>query len=83
MLDRSRNQAEFAILVKDEYQNKGIGTFLLNQMMRIAKSKGVQAFVAYEHPKNIPMIDFIHRTGKLIESKLSIEDDQYTFLLNL
>ncbi|MFX1485223.1 MAG: acetyl-CoA hydrolase/transferase C-terminal domain-containing protein, partial [Promethearchaeota archaeon] len=37
LLDRSTNQAEFALLVKDEYQNRGIGTFLLNQMMRIAK----------------------------------------------
>ncbi len=83
LLNRSTNQAEFALLVQDEYQNKGIGTFLLSQMMRIAKSKGVSAFIAYVHPKNIPMIDFIHRTGKLIESKLSIEDDQYTFLLNL
>ena len=83
MLDRSTNQAEFALLVKDEYQNKGIGTFLLNQMMRIAKSKGVKAFLAYVHPKNVPMIDFIHRTGKLIESKLNMEDDQYTFRLRL
>lgn len=83
LLNRSTNQAEFALLVQDEYQNRGIGTFLLSQMMRIAKSKGVNAFIAYVHPKNIPMIDFIHRTGKLIESKLSIEDDQYTFLLNL
>ncbi|MHA2080318.1 MAG: GNAT family N-acetyltransferase, partial [Candidatus Thorarchaeota archaeon] len=83
LLNRSTNQAEFALLVQDEYQNKGIGTFLLNQMMRIAKSKGVSAFIAYVHPKNIPMIDFIHRTGKIVESKLSIEDDQYTFLLNL
>ena len=83
LLNRSTNEAEFALLVQDEYQGRGIGTFLLQQMMRIAKSKGVNAFIAYVHPKNIPMIDFIHRTGKLIESKLSIEDDQYTFLLNL
>jgi acyl-CoA hydrolase/GNAT superfamily N-acetyltransferase len=83
LLTRSTNQAEFALLVKDEYQNKGIGTFLLNQMMRIAKSKGVNAFIAYVHPKNVPMINFIHRTGKLIESRLSIEDNQYTFILRL
>jgi acyl-CoA hydrolase/GNAT superfamily N-acetyltransferase len=83
LLNRSTNQAEFALLVKDEYQNRGIGTFLLNQMMRIAKSKGVNAFIAYVHPKNVPMINFIHRTGKLIESRLSIEDNQYTFILRL
>jgi GNAT superfamily N-acetyltransferase len=83
LLNRSINQAEFALLVQDKYQNKGIGTFLLSQMMRIAKSKGVDAFIAYVHPKNVPMIDFIHRTGKLIESKLSMEDDEYTFILKL
>ena len=83
LLTRSTNQAEFALLVMDGYQNRGIGTFLLNQMMRIAKSKGVNAFIAYVHPKNVPMINFIHRTGKLIESKLSIEDNQYTFILKL
>lgn len=83
LLDRSTNEAEFALLVKDKFQNRGIGTFLLNQMMRIAKSKGVKAFIAYVHPKNVPMINFIHKTGKVIESKLSMEDDQYTFLLRL
>ena len=74
LLNRSTNEAEFALLVGDGYQNRGIGTFLLNQMMRIAKSKGVNAFIAYVHPENVPMINFIHKTGKLIESKLSIED---------
>lgn len=83
LLNRSTNQAEFALLVQDEYQNRGIGTFLLNQMMRIAKSKGVDAFIAYVHPKNVPMIEFIHKSGKVIESKLSLEDDQYTFTLRL
>ncbi|MFW9919636.1 MAG: GNAT family N-acetyltransferase [Candidatus Thorarchaeota archaeon] len=83
LLNRNTNQAEFALLVQDEFQNKGIGTFLLNQMMRIAKSKGVDAFIAYVHPKNVPMIDFIHKTRKVIESRLSIEDDQYTFILRL
>lgn len=83
LLTRSTNQAEFALLVIDGYQNRGIGTFLLNQMMRIAKSKGVNAFIAYVHPENIPMINFIHRTGKLIETKLSFEDNQYTFILKL
>jgi len=83
LLDRSTNQAEFALLVKDEYQNRGIGTHVLNQLMRIAKSKGVNAFIAYVHPKNVPMINFIHRTNKLIESRLSLEDNQHTFILRL
>jgi acyl-CoA hydrolase/GNAT superfamily N-acetyltransferase len=83
LLNRSTNEAEFALLVQDEYQGKGIGTYLLNHLMRIAKSKGVEAFIAFVHPQNQPMIRFIHRTGKVVESKLSIEDEEYLFRLKL
>ncbi len=83
LLNRNTNQAEFALLVNDEYQHKGIGTFLLNQLMRIAKSKGIEAFVAYVHPQNQKMIKFIHQTGKVIESKMSMGDEEYVFILKL
>jgi acyl-CoA hydrolase/RimJ/RimL family protein N-acetyltransferase len=83
VLNRSTNQAEFALLIQDEYQNRGIGTFMLNHLMRIAKSKGVDAFIAYVHPSNRKMISFIHRTGKVVESKLSIQNEEYIFTLKL
>lgn len=83
LLNRSTNEAEFALLVQDEYQNKGIGTYLLNHLMRIAKSKGVDAFIAYVHPQNQPMIRFIHKTGKVVESKISLRDEEYIFRLKL
>jgi acyl-CoA hydrolase/RimJ/RimL family protein N-acetyltransferase len=83
VLDRSTNEAEFALLVADEYQNKGIGTFLLNHLMRIAKSKGVEAFIAYVHPQNQTMIRFIHKTGKVVESKIAPQDEEYVFRLKL
>ena len=83
LLNRSTNEAEFAILIQDEYQSKGIGTYLLNHLMRIAKSKGVEAFIAYVHPQNQPMIRFIHKTGKVVESKLAIQDEEYVFRLKL
>jgi acyl-CoA hydrolase/GNAT superfamily N-acetyltransferase len=83
LLNRNTNQAEFGLLVQDDYQGKGIGTFLLNHLMRIAKSKGVDAFIAYVHPRNQPMIRFIHKTGKVVESKMSMPDDEYIFTLKL
>jgi len=83
LLNRSTNQAEFAIVIQDEYQDKGMGTFLLNHLMRIAKSKGVDAFIAYVHPRNQPMIRFLHKTGKVVESKLSMADEEYVFTLKL
>ncbi len=83
LLNRNTNEAEFALLVLDEYQNRGIGSFILSHLMRIAKSKGVKAFIAYVHPRNYPMIRFLHKTGKIIESRLNIQDDEYIFKLNL
>jgi acyl-CoA hydrolase/RimJ/RimL family protein N-acetyltransferase len=83
VLNRSTNEAEFALLINDDYQHRGIGTFLLNHLMRIAKSKGVEAFIAYVHPQNQPMIRFIHKTGKVVESKISIQDEEYVFRLKL
>jgi acyl-CoA hydrolase/GNAT superfamily N-acetyltransferase len=83
LLNRNTNEAEFALLVQDDYQGIGVGTFLLNHLMRIAKSKGVEAFIAFVHPQNQPMIRFIHKTGKVVESKLSIQDEEYLFRLKL
>ncbi|MGY5862398.1 MAG: GNAT family N-acetyltransferase [Candidatus Thorarchaeota archaeon] len=83
LLDRSKNEAEFALLVEDEHQGLGVGTFLLNHLMRIAKSKGVKRFIAYVHPQNQKMVRFIHRTGKVVESHLAIQDEEYKFKLQL
>lgn len=83
LLDWRTNQAEFALLVEDEYQRVGIGTFMLGHLMRIAKSKGVNAFIAHVHPRNQHMIRFIHKTGKLIESRLKMDEDEYIFKLRL
>ncbi|MHA1485353.1 MAG: GNAT family N-acetyltransferase, partial [Candidatus Thorarchaeota archaeon] len=83
LLDRSKNEAEFALLVEDEHQGLGVGTFLLNHLMRIAKSKGVKRFIAYVHPQNQKMVRFIHKTGKVVESHLAIQGEEYKFKLQL
>ena len=83
LLNRSTNEAEFALLVHDEFQHMGVGKFMLNHLMRIAKSKGVDAFIAFVHPRNVPMIKFLHSTQKVIESHLSMEDEEYIFKLKL
>jgi len=83
LLNRTTNEAEFALLVHDDYQHKGIGTSLFSHLVRIAKSKGVDFFVAFVHPQNQPMIRFIHGTGLVAESNLSLEDEEYIFKLAL
>ncbi|MFW9888988.1 MAG: GNAT family N-acetyltransferase [Candidatus Thorarchaeota archaeon] len=85
LLDWHKNEAEFAILIQDDYQKRGIGTFLLSHLMRIAKSKGVKAFIAYVHPKNQPMIRFLQKFGlsMTLESYPNIQENEYVFKLIL
>ena len=83
LLNRATNEAEFALLVQDEYQNRGIGSFMFNHLKRIARSKGIETFVAYVHPRNYPMIKFLHKHDNIIESRLNMADDEYVFKIRL
>ena len=54
--------AECDFLVHDDYQNRGIGTFLVIYLQEIAKTKGITGFTATVHTGNLPML---HLFGKL------------------
>ena len=70
-LDPKTNLAEVAFVVGDKWQNRGIGTFLLKHLMRIARRNGIRGFTAEVLIENKPMQAVINKANCKIKSKFS------------
>ncbi|MFX1564315.1 MAG: GNAT family N-acetyltransferase [Promethearchaeota archaeon] len=53
--------AEVSILVRDDYQNKRLGTQMMQQLVQIAKTQGLYRLVALVNMANTPMLRIIQR----------------------
>ncbi len=62
-LDQKTNLAEVAFVVSDQWQNHGIGTFLLKHLMRIARRNGIRGFTAEVLTENKPMQAVINKSN--------------------
>jgi GNAT superfamily N-acetyltransferase len=76
-LDRSTMMAEAAITVHDEHQGGGLGTFLLQHLTRIARSRGVLGFTGQILPSNSSVLRIFHKLAGKLSSR--IEDGVYKF----
>jgi acyl-CoA hydrolase/GNAT superfamily N-acetyltransferase len=79
-LNPRTNTAEVAFIVRDQWQNRGIGTFLLKYLITIAKRNGIAGFTAEVLMDNKPMIAVLHKSNCKISSRL--EDRIYSFKLD-
>jgi len=80
-LDPKTDAAEVAFLVQDEWQAKGMGTFLLEYLTRIAKQRGVKRFYARVLPANKPMLNIFYNSGYAIKSEF--DGDVYSISYDL
>ena len=48
--------AEFAVTVVDDYQEQGVGTYLLTRLMASASENGIRVLRGYVQPGNKPML---------------------------
>jgi len=79
-LDPKTNRAEVAFVVQDRWQRKGIGTFLLNHLIKIARRSGISGFTAEVLRTNRPMQAVFNRANCKLRSKL--QDDVYHYDLD-
>ena len=69
-LDEKTNRAEVALVVLDEWQKKGIGTFMLKYLAQIARKNGIRGFTAEIHVTNRKMQTVMHKLSGKVESSL-------------
>lgn len=57
------HSAEVSLVVRDDYQNKGIGTTLLSYLTYLAKREGLMGFTAEVLVENKPMLHLFGKMG--------------------
>jgi len=72
-LDPKTQSAEVAFIVQDEWQQKGMGTFLLDYITQVAKQRGVQTFYATVLPTNKPMLTIFYNSGYKVNTEFDGE----------
>jgi acyl-CoA hydrolase/GNAT superfamily N-acetyltransferase len=72
-LDPKTCAAEVAFLVQDEWQQKGMGTILLEYLTEIAKRRGVKSFYAKVLPTNKPMLTVFYNSGYKVNTEFDGE----------
>ena len=73
-INEQQHSADVAFIVKDEYQNKGIGTELLAYLTQLAKRQGLLGFTAEVLVENEPML---HVFEKLLDVKKTVDSGVY------
>jgi RimJ/RimL family protein N-acetyltransferase len=62
--------AEVGLVVRDEWQRRGIGTALATSVLDAADARGFERFVAYVHADNVAMRRLLNRVGLVVSSRM-------------
>jgi len=61
--------AEIAIVVEDQYQNRGLGTILFMKLGAYARAKKIHTFVAMVSTENAKILRYVHSGRLPVESE--------------
>jgi acetyltransferase len=67
ILEPNRRRGEFAVVVTDKYQDKGLGTKLVDMLINWAEEKGLERIYGIILPENRRMIQLSEKLGFHIE----------------
>ncbi|MCP5516139.1 MAG: GNAT family N-acetyltransferase [Verrucomicrobiales bacterium] len=70
-LDPKTNLAEVAFVVSDKWQNRGVGTFLLQFLIRAARRNGIRGFTAEVLTENKPMQAVFNKSNCRLKTDFS------------
>jgi len=73
LTDANRDAAEFAVIVADAWQRKGLGGLLLDYCLELAGRWGFRRIVAATHPENRAMLSVFDSRG--FTSRICREED--------
>lgn len=79
-LNEKTNRAEVAFVIRDEWQNRHIGSFLLKHLVTVAKRSGISGFTAEVLRDNKRMQAIFNHSGFKVKS--SLEEDVYSFQID-
>jgi acyl-CoA hydrolase/GNAT superfamily N-acetyltransferase len=68
-IDSSSHTAEAAFAIRDDYQNRGIGSELLSYLTYLAKRQGLLGFTAEVLAENEPMLHVFEKGGFAMEKR--------------
>ena len=68
--DKDPGAAETAVIVRDDFQGKGLGTYLYTQLIGYARQHRIKYFIATVHQSNVRIINFIRRSGLSFDRKV-------------
>jgi acyl-CoA hydrolase/GNAT superfamily N-acetyltransferase len=75
-VDKASNAAEVAFIVRDDWQGQGVGVSMFNQLLEVARKRGIVRFTADVLHDNARMLHIFHKCAPTpIESTL--EDGIY------
>jgi acyl-CoA hydrolase/GNAT superfamily N-acetyltransferase len=70
-VDKASNAAEVAFIVRDDWQGQGVGVAMFNQLLEVARNRGIVTFTADLLHDNTRMLHIFHKCAPTpIESTL-------------